>query len=191
MDTPECPSLSGNKSHLGDMTLSWLLTLKSQELTRLPTEPVHSRRVQLHVLPVHPATYPTMPEELAVAAVTVLALLLVGGGGGAGAVLRAAVFISTLITLFLLGVVHAVFTAVSFTVGVAAEAHTCTVTSPLPPQWERGRVQGALGPRPRYSHTLSKGDLGSLSPTNSQVCRIGKQHGLPQVLLMLHTEDDS
>lgn len=62
-----------------------------------------------------------MPEELTVAAVTVLALLLVGGGGGAGAVLGAAVLIRSLVSVVLLRVIDAVLAAMPFTVGVAAK----------------------------------------------------------------------
>lgn len=67
-----------------------------------------------------------MPEELTVAAVTVLALLLVGGGRGAGAVLGAAVLIGALVPIVLLWVVDAVFTAVPFAVRVTADAGRCT-----------------------------------------------------------------
>lgn len=111
--------------------------------------------------------------------------------------LRAAVFISTLITLFLLGVVHAIFTAVSFTVGVTTEAHTymhCN-ESPTPTMGERQGAESSWPKAPLFTHFVKgragPSEVGSLSPTNSRVCRIGKQHGLPQVLLMLHTEDDS
>lgn len=62
-----------------------------------------------------------MPEELAVAAVAVLALLLVGGGGGAGAVFRAAVLVCALVPIILLRVVHAVLAAMPFAIRVAAK----------------------------------------------------------------------
>lgn len=63
-----------------------------------------------------------MPKELAVAAVAVLALLLVGGGRGAGAVLGAAVLVSTLVAIIVLGIVHTILAAVSFAVRVTADA---------------------------------------------------------------------
>lgn len=73
-----------------------------------------------------------MPEELTVAAVTVLALLLVGGGRGAGAVLGAAVLIGALVPIVLLWVVDAVFTAVPFAVRVTATPHTGLLVSSPP-----------------------------------------------------------
>lgn len=73
-----------------------------------------------------------MPEELTVAAVTVLALLLVGGGGGAGAVLRAAVLVGTLVPVILLWVIDTILAAVPFTVGVTAKWHTGLLASSPP-----------------------------------------------------------
>lgn len=73
-----------------------------------------------------------MPEELTVAAVTVLALLLVGGGGGAGAVLRAAVLVGALVPVVLLRVIHTVLTAVPLTVRVTAKPHTGQLLAATP-----------------------------------------------------------
>lgn len=65
------------------------------------------------------ASYPAVPKELAVAAVTVLSFLLVGGGGGGGAMLGAAVLVLTLLPVVRLVLVRPVpLTAVAFTVRI-------------------------------------------------------------------------
>lgn len=87
-------------------------------------------------------TYPAVPEELTVAAVTVLALLLVGGGGGAGAVLRAAVLVCTLVPVVLLRVIDAILAAVPFAVGVTAKPHTGLSASSPPPEALPLRTRG-------------------------------------------------
>lgn len=86
-----------------------------------------------------------MPEELAVAAVTVLALLLVGGGRRAGAVLRTAVLVGALVPVVLLWVIHAVLAAVALTVGVTAEPHTGRLRAATR-RWE-ARGGGTVGRR--------------------------------------------
>jgi len=71
------------------------------------------------------ASYPAMPEELAVAAVTVLSLFLVGGGRGGGAVLGAAVLVLTLLPVVRLVLVGPVpLTAMAFTVRVTEKNRT-------------------------------------------------------------------
>lgn len=64
-------------------------------------------------------SYPAMPEELAVAAVTVLSFFLVSGSGGGGAVLGAAVLILALLSIVRLVIRPIRFTAVAFTVRIA------------------------------------------------------------------------
>lgn len=64
-------------------------------------------------------SYPAMPKELAVAAVTVLSFFLVGGCGGGGAMLRAAVLVLTLLSIVRLVLVCPIpLTAMTFTVRI-------------------------------------------------------------------------
>lgn len=100
-----------------------VLTETCSSLTPIVRQCAASRRGPPKAAPgnADAGTHPAMPEELAVAAVTVLALLLVGGGGGAGAVLRAAVLVRALVPVVLLWVVHAVLAAMPFAVRVAAK----------------------------------------------------------------------
>lgn len=67
------------------------------------------------------ASYPAVPKELAVAAVTVLSFFLVGGSGSGGAVLRTAVLILTLLPIVRLVVRPVRLAAVPFTVRITAE----------------------------------------------------------------------
>lgn len=70
-------------------------------------------------------SYPTMPKELAVAAVTVLSLFLIGGGGGRGAMLRAAVLILTFFSIIRLVVISPIsLTTVALTVRIAERKDT-------------------------------------------------------------------
>lgn len=69
-------------------------------------------------------SYPAMPKELAVAAVTVLSFFLVSGGGGRGAMLRAAVLILTLLSIVRLVVRPIRLTAMAFTVRITEKNNT-------------------------------------------------------------------
>lgn len=69
-----------------------------------------------------------MAKELAVAAVTVLSFFLVGGRGGGGAVLGAAVLVLTLLPIVRLVVRPVGLAAVPFTVRVAVDNMSSTVT---------------------------------------------------------------
>lgn len=63
-------------------------------------------------------SYPAMPKELAVAAVTVLSFFLVGGSGGGGAMLGAAVLVLTFLSIVRLVVCPVPLTAMAFTVRI-------------------------------------------------------------------------
>lgn len=69
-------------------------------------------------------SYPAMPKELAVAAVTVLSFFLVSGSGGGGAMLRAAVLILTLLSIVRLVVRPIRLTAMAFTVRITEKNNT-------------------------------------------------------------------
>ena len=90
-------------------------------------------------------SYPAMPEELAVAAVTVLSFFLVGGRGGGGAMLGTTVLVLTLLSIVRLVLVRPVpLTAVALTVRITEKSHISkrfqkilfsyeTTNSPFPP----------------------------------------------------------
>lgn len=70
-------------------------------------------------------SYPAMPKELAVAAVTVLSFFLVGGGGGGGAMLRATVLILTLFSIVWLMLICPIpLTAMALTVRITEKKDT-------------------------------------------------------------------
>lgn len=70
-------------------------------------------------------SYPAMPKELAVAAITVLSFFLVGGGGGGGAMLRTTVLILTLFSIVRLVLVRSIpLTAMAFTVRITEKNDT-------------------------------------------------------------------
>lgn len=71
------------------------------------------------------SSYPTVPKELAVTAVTVLSLFLVGRSGSGGAMLGAAVLILTLLSIVWLVVVGPIpLTAMALTVRITENNDT-------------------------------------------------------------------
>lgn len=70
-------------------------------------------------------SYPAMPKELAVAAVTVLSFFLVGGSGGRGTMLGTAVLVLTLLSIVRRVLVCPIpLTAMAFTVRITEKNDT-------------------------------------------------------------------
>ncbi len=70
-------------------------------------------------------SYPTVPKELAVAAVTVLSFFLVGGSGSGGTMLGAAVLVLTLLSVVRRVLIRPIpLTAMPFTVRITEKNDT-------------------------------------------------------------------